>query len=557
MSSSSSLEKSPSAKHETMHSFMGMRGPRLNFAVSVIAGVGFLLFGYDQGVMGSLLTLESFRHTLPEIDVQDNPSRSTLQGFVIALYELGCMSSALSTIYLGDKLGRLRIIFLGAIIMTIGGALQSCAYTLAHFIVARVVTGIGNGFITSTVPVWQAEASKSHMRGKLIMMEGSLIALGITISYWVDFALYFAREGPTHDVSWRFPIAFQCVFGLILIACILKFPESPRWLLKKNRENDARVVFSAMYDLPDDDPLINAQIDEVKQSIATEVDSGLDKFSLKSLFTQGEKRNFHRACLAFCVQMMQQISGINLITYYAGTIFEVYIGMPPKQSKILAACNGTEYFLASLIGFWTIERLGRRFLLIWGAVGMSVTMAILTATNWKANPDFKNLDSPDKDSKAAIASAVFLFVFNSCFGITYLGGTWLVPPEILPLGIRAPGAALSTAANWIFNFLIVMITPPAFTNIGPYTYTIFAVINALMVPVVYFLYPETKGRSLEEMDIIFGQCPVNQPWKVVQIANDLPYMHAGANNNEDIEDKPKGSFEHDEKVSVREEELMG
>lgn len=515
------------------HHFLGLTGSKLNFAVSCFAGVGFLLFGYDQGVMGSLLTLPSFENTFPAIKASNN---ATLQGAVVALYEIGCMVSSLSTIYLGDKLGRLKIMFIGSVIVTIGGALQSCAYTVAHLTVARIVTGLGTGFITSTVPVYQSECSLAKKRGQLIMMEGSLIALGIAISYWVDFGLYFARNSEHGSVAWRFPLAFQCVFPIMLISTVFRFPESPRWLLKHGKKTRARIVFSALYDLPEDHPKIAAQIEEIEQSLQNERSGGAEKFSAKTLFSQGPNRNFHRVCLAFCSQMMQQISGINLITYYAGTIFESYIGMTAFNSRILAACNGTEYFLASLIGFWTIERLGRRFLLFWGALAMSVTMGMLTLTTYLADKH--------NNTGAGIAAAVLLFVFNSFFGVSYLGGTWLLPPELLSLQTRAPGAALSTAANWGFNFMVVMITPKAFESINSYTYTIFAAINLLMAPVIYFLYPETAGRSLEEMDVIFSQTPVWQPWKVVQIAKDLPFMHVGAEGDEEFNEKYAGNTEH-------------
>ncbi|KAK6455917.1 putative sugar transporter [Scheffersomyces xylosifermentans] len=516
------------------HSFLGLRGHQLNFAVSCFAGVGFLLFGYDQGVMGSLLTLPAFENTFPGMKASTN---ATLQGAVIALYEIGCMMASLSTIYLGDKLGRLKIMFIGSVIVCIGGALQACAYTIAHLTVARIFTGLGTGFITSTVPVYQSECSPAKKRGQLIMMEGSLIALGIAISYWIDFGFYFVRNDPNHgDAAWRVPIALQCLFPILLISTVFYFPESPRWLMNKGRVEDAKKVFSALYDLPVDSRKIQVQINEIQAAIALEKDAAGHGFSIKDLFTQGPARNFHRVSLACWSQIMQQITGINLITYYAGTIFESYIGMSPLNSRILAAANGTEYFLASLIGFYTIERLGRRFLLFWGAISQAICMAILTGTTYAAGKG---------NSGAGIAAAVFLFAFNSCFGVSYLGGTWLLPPELLSLKLRAPGAALSTACNWVFNFMVVMITPVAFESIGCYTYTIFAAINLLMAPVVFFFYPETKGRSLEEMDIIFNHTPVWQPWKVVQVAKDLPIMHEQQLDKEgDLYDGEKGDTEH-------------
>jgi len=185
------------------------------------------------------------------------------------------------------------------------------------------------------------------------------------------------------------------------------------------------------------------------------------------------------------------VSGINLITYYAATIYQNEIHLSGVVSRILAAANGTEYFIASFIAVYTIEKFGRRSLMLFGAVGMSLSMMILAIMN--AFPG----------TATGIVAATFLFLFNTFFAIGWLGMTWLYPAEIVPLGIRARANALSTSANWAFNFMVVMITPVSFSSIGYQTYIIFAVINAFIVPVVYFFYPETAYRSLEEMDSIF------------------------------------------------------
>lgn len=161
--------------------------------------------------------------------------------------------------------------------------------------------------------------------------------------------------------------------------------------------------------------------------------------------------------------MFQQISGINLITYYAATIYQNEIGLSGFISRILAAANGTEYFLASWIAVFTIEKFGRRQLMLFGAAGQSFSMIILAI-----------MDSIGGKGPGVVA-ALFLFIFNSFFAVGWLGMTWLYPAEIVPLRIRAPANALSTSANWAFNFMVVMITPVAFTSIGYKTYIIFAV----------------------------------------------------------------------------------
>lgn len=500
---------------DTQYQFLGMTGKRLRNSVSLMAGMGFLLFGYDQGVMGSLLTLKSFKETFQdmdtskELDAATRSKNSTWQGFVVAVYEIGCFAGAIATMYLGDKLGRRKMIFIGCIIMIIGAVIQTASYSSGQLLAARIITGIGNGMNTATVPVWQAECAKPEARGRLVMIAGALISGGIMISYWIDFAFYWIKE---NSVSWRFPLAFQILFPLGILPFILKMPESPRWLLKRGNTKQAIKVFSALEGTPANDPAILDQINQVDESIAAERHIGGEaKNGIYLLFTQGKHRNFHRAMLGIWAQIMQQISGINLITYYAGTIFEQYLGMTTTVSRILAACNGTEYFIASWIAFYTIERFGRRNLMLFGAAGQAITMGILTGTTWY-----------EDNTSALIAAVVFLFVFNTFFAIGWLGMTWLYPAEVTPLNVRAPANGISTASNWIFNFMVVMITPIAFDSIKSNTYTIFAAINALMVPTVYFLYPETSGKTLEDIDKIFEQCDPWKPWQVVRIADELP-----------------------------------
>ncbi|CAE6427030.1 unnamed protein product [Rhizoctonia solani] len=489
------------------------RGARLNAFLAFIAGTGFTLFGYDQGVLSALLTTESFMKTFPQTSPTSGPpNHATLQSLLVAIYEIGCLIGALSNLWIGERLGRRRTIALGGIIMIIGAILQAASFGYAQMLVARVITGLGNGLNTSTVPAYHAECAAPEKRGYLIMIEGSLITFGIMVSYWIDFGFFFVKNS---SVQWRAPVALQIVFAIVMIIGVEFLPDSPRWLVNQGRHAEALAVISALEDKPHDHPDVQRTFLAIREAALaentlSEKGKPQHKFNLRELLHGGRSQNFRRATLGIVIQAFQQITGINLITYYATLLFE-RLGINDLKSRILAACNGTEYFLASLIAVWLIEKVGRRKLMIFGAIGQTITMVLLAV-----------LGSIDRSS-TNIVSAVLLFVFNSFFAIGWLGMTWLYPAEITPLRIRQPANALSTASNWAFNFMVVMVTGPSFQNIGYHTYTVFACLNAFIIPVVYFYFPETAGKSLEDMDVVFAQAynegvsPVS-----VSLREDLP-----------------------------------
>ena len=224
------------------------------------------------------------------------------------------------------------------------------------------------------------------------------------------------------------------MFCLLILLFVLELPESPRWLILKGHEDEALTVLGALSDRPTDDPFITDEFSAIKDTVLE-----MQKGGFKDLFSRNEDRHLHRTVLAYVNQVFQQITGINLITYYAATIYQQEIKLSPSISRILAAANGTEYFLASWIAVFTIEKFGRRQLMLFGAAGMSFSMIILAVMTKIGG------------TGPGIVAALFLFIFNSFFAVGWLGMTWLYPAEIVPLRIRAPANALSTSANWAFK----------------------------------------------------------------------------------------------------------
>lgn len=408
-------------------------------------------------------------------------------GTVIALYTVGGIFGSLSCIYLGDLWGRRKVIFITNLIAIIGAILMATSFDFAQFIVARLVLGLGIGGCIATVPVWHSEISPPDKRGSSVITDGIFLGAGVTLALWIELGFYFVRD---NSVSWRFPLAFQILMSGTACVFVTMLPESPRWLIKKGEVEEGRRVLAALLDTDENSDVINENIQSIESSLSHT--SG----SWTKLFKNGEQRIFHRAYLAATGQMFQQMCGVNLITYYATVIFEQYLGMTPVQSRILSAAMTLMQCLGGYLAYYTIDRLGRRPLMLWSAGAMTICMAGLAGTT----------SPPAADNTGALAMAVvFLYFFQFIFTVGFSGMTFLYATEMAPLEVRASVNAISTATVWSFTFLIAQVTPVGFATIGNRYYIIFAVINAAIVPSVYFFFPETKGRSLEEIDEIFAQ----------------------------------------------------
>ncbi|KAJ6095410.1 hypothetical protein N7486_006156 [Penicillium sp. IBT 16267x] len=472
--------------------YMGLRGNALlRAAVMLVVCPTFTCYGYNMSVAGGLLTLQTFNAQFPRMDTLHGHAatkheNSTIQGTVIALYTAGGIFGALSCIYLGDLLGRRKVIFITNFIAVIGAILMATSFQFAQFIVARLILGLGIGGYLATVPVWQSEISPSHKRGANVVTDGIFVGIGVTSALWIDLGFYFIKG---NSVSWRFPLAFQIVLCLLAMTFVMLLPESPRWLIKEGRVEEAREVLQALLNVEPDAEVITNTIYEIETSLAK-----AGSASWRDMFTMGEQRLFHRAYLAATGQMFQQMCGVNLITYYATTIFQQYLGLDAVRSRILAAAMGLTQPLGGFLAFYTIDRLGRRPLMLWSAGAMSICMAILAGTTGQKG-----------NTGALVVAVVFLYAFQFIFTVGYSGLTFLYAAEMAPLQVRAAVNAVSTATVWAFNFLLAEMTPVGFDTISNRYYIIFAVTNAVIVPCVYFFFPETKGRTLEEIDEIFAK----------------------------------------------------
>lgn len=385
--------------------------------------------------MSGIIAAPQFNAAFPE-----TAGDSTWQGFVTAIYEVGCLLGAIFQLTYGDKIGRRRAIILGGMIMIIGVIIQVATVPVsggatAQFIIGRTITGIGNGINTSTIPTYQAECSHSTNRGLLICIEGGVIAFGTMIAYWLDFG---ASYGPP-DLTWRFPIAFQIVFGLFLCTFMIWLPESPRWLLTRDRSEEATTVLAALRGKHREDEEIKRQVGIINDSIrASGALGGNTPFS--ALFTGGKTQHFRRMLLGSSSQFFQQIGGCNAVIYYLPILLgSGGVNLTGKLPLIIAGANTIVYAIFATTSWFIIEKVGRRKLFLIGSVGQCLSMTIAFACL---------IPGTDQAAEGAVVGFFFYIAF---FGATWLPLPWLYPAEVNPIKTRAKANAVSTCSNWLFN----------------------------------------------------------------------------------------------------------
>ncbi|KAI9806288.1 MAG: hypothetical protein M1825_006403 [Sarcosagium campestre] len=458
-----------------------LTGSALRGAIAACCGAAFLLFGYDQGVLGAVIAAPSFRKTF------DDPNEN-LEGIFASIYDIGCAVGALLAFATADRFGRKGSIVWGCWIMIVGTILQTSANEKIQMIISRIVTGIGNGINTCAVPMWQAESFKAHNRGALLVIQSALIALGFPLSTFMGLA---ASETEPSTFAWRFPIAFQGVFLIMILISLPFLPESPRWLISHDRVEEATEVLARLEGkgATINDPRVIAERDTVVSFVNTEREVG--KASWGEVFTEGKLRNLSRVLLGAGPYMFNQWSGINSLAYFLPITFERNIQFSKRLSLIMSGVCGIQYFLLSWLPYFFIERAGRRKVLMYSAGACSFCMVIISIM----------LSIGGK--VASWVFVAFIFIFFDVFSWGILPVSWMYASEIMPLRTRNKGVALGVTSHWLSNFVVVYVTPMAIRNLSYRLYIIWAVLNASFVPITYFFYPETARRSLEDVDEIF------------------------------------------------------
>jgi SP family galactose:H+ symporter-like MFS transporter len=435
------------------------------FAAAAFAALGGLLFGYDTGVISGAL-----------IFIRAQFGLSTFQQeLVVSVVLIGAAVGALSGGRLADVFGRRFMLLITALIFVMGALVCAATPSLNILVVGRLIVGLGIGFSTSTVPIYISEVSPPQTRGWQVSLFQLAITIGILAAYVVDYVF-------SGSSGWRWMLGLAFVPGAILGLGMIRMPESPRWLAKHGHSDLARHVLARIRGTES----IESEWLEIQKTLAEAEERG----PFSDLFSPSIRMAL---VIGIGLAIFQQVTGINTVIYYAPLIVQS-AGISTASGAILATAGiGLVNVIMTIVAMWLIDHVGRRPLLLIGIAGMILSLGVLGLV----------FRMPTGGALAWLA-VITLMVYVASFAISLGPIFWLLIAEIYPLKVRGIAEGSAAGVNWAFNFLVSITFLTLVEVLGPsLTFWVYALLAIASWLFSYYLVPETKGRTLEEIEHSF------------------------------------------------------
>lgn len=444
--------------------------------ISLIAGMGGYLFGYDWVVIGGAKAFYEIYFSIADIP--------WLQGWVMSSALLGCLMGVVISGWLSDKYGRKFMMILASVIFALSAFFTGAASSLELFILFRIISGIGIGIASNISPMYLSEVSPPAVRGKFVAIYQLAIVLGILSAQIVNWQIA-EPVVPGEDIlhSWNGQLGWRWMFwapafpAILYLVLAFVIPESPRWLISKEKYQKATDIFSRIAGRETAVLLVN----EVRNAAQETV----NKVKLSQLF---KGKSFKIVLIGIVIAILQQWCGINVVFNYAQEIFTA-AGYSVSDMLFNIVVTGVVNVIFTFVGMYTVDRLGRRSLMLLGTIGLSLIYIVLGAGYY-----FR------------IEGIIMLFLVVlaiACYAMTLAPVTWIVISEIFPTHIRAKGMALSTFALWSASFVLTYTFPLLNSSFGSYgTFWLYGFICILGFLFIKKNLPETKGKTLEEIETI-------------------------------------------------------
>ncbi|KAE8331425.1 general substrate transporter [Aspergillus sergii] len=437
--------------------------------------------GFDGSMMNGLQSLPQWRNYF------NHPSSSIL-GSINAVYPVGKILGLFSSALIGDRFGRRIPFYEGLFILLASAAIQGAAQNIAMFIASRLLIGFGTGCVIQTCPIIVSELSYPTHRGRFVSLYFSTYYMGSFLAAWITYGTFRINN----TFAWRIPSILQAAIPLLQACVAWVVPESPRWLMAKGRVEEARQILVQYHAGGDDSsPLVAFEMEEIQKSL--EEEAFLSKSSYLDLFRTTANRK--RTIIAAIVGFYGSWAGNSVISYYLSLVLNT-IGIEDVASQTLInALLQLFSWLCAVFAGAVIDRVGRRPMWLISAVGMCLSFVLWTVLS-------SQFDAT-KDKAIGRAVLAFIFIYTLFFTIGISPMSYAYPIELYQYTLRGRGLSFSNSITMCGLILGMFVNPMALTSIGWRYYIVFCVLLGLMIVLVYFLFPETKGRTLEEIAEIF------------------------------------------------------
>ncbi len=467
--------------------------------ITLIITLGGLLFGYDTGVINGTQFYFSKYFDLS----------GAIKGFIVSSALLGALAGALGAGILSKSIGRKHSLILSAILFSISafgsGMPEFLPETTTLLVVFRIIGGIAIGIASMNAPMFIAEIAPAEKRGSLV----TYYQLAVVIGFFIVFlATYFIGNGLSEseniNAGWRYMFWSELIPSTLFFGLLFFVPQSPRWLMTKNREKEARAVLQKIHG----EGIAEKELREIKSSLIIDKNKTKPSIFLKPLFTI--------IIIGTILSVLQQFTGINAVLYYGADIFEQALGFGKddilKQQILLATVN----LLFTFIALVTVDKLGRKPLLYIGSIGMLVGFLMMGFTLYFSDYSYLNSAGlPAISQLEGIISLIGILVFIASFAMSMGPVVWVILAEIFPNKVRSIAMSIAVAAQWLANYLVSQTFPMIvesdanklnvdggiWNNALPYF--IFSGFITLIIVFVWKFIPETKGKTLEEMESLF------------------------------------------------------
>ncbi len=434
------------------------------YLITIVAAIGGFLFGFDTAVISGANPFIKTYFSLSEIGL----------GWAVGSLVLGCMVGAAISGKLSDRYGRKRMLITTSIIFAISAIGSALATAFWFFVLSRIICGTAVGAASLLSPTYIAEISPSHIRGRLVSLNQLAITIGILVVYFTNYLLVSAGEH-----NWRYMLGSEVIPAFIFFALLFLVPESPRWLVKNNQRDKA---LKTLTDIGGDDHAMD-QLKEIDKTLKEKV-----KVSLGVLF-KGPMAKI--MVLGILLAAFQQITGINAIIYFAPTIF-AKTGIATSSAFLQSVIVGVVNVAFTFVAIGLIDKAGRKPLMLFGSAGMAISLTVLVGAF-----------ALNRLHGFIVLLSVLGYIAS--FAASLAPVMWVVTSEIYPNKYRGTAMSISTAVSWMCTYLVVQTFPWMLNQMGgAIAFGVFAVLSVITFIFILIYIPETKGKSLEEIEKELG-----------------------------------------------------